>query len=47
MYFRFCCSLPNDLANLTFEQPLMEMDMMDAVLRHELSQNSTLSFDNI
>ncbi|MFH4974261.1 hypothetical protein AB6A40_000970 [Gnathostoma spinigerum] len=43
-------ALPMDLENLTLpEQPLMEFDNMEAVLRHELSQSASnqLSFDNI
>uniref|UniRef100_F1KRA7 Forkhead box protein O n=1 Tax=Ascaris suum TaxID=6253 RepID=F1KRA7_ASCSU len=43
-------ALPMDLENLTLpDQPLMEFDNMEAVLRHELSQSASnqLSFDNI
>lgn len=43
-------ALPLDLENLTLpDQPLMELDNMEAVLRHELSQSTSnqLSFDNI
>ncbi|VDM98473.1 unnamed protein product [Thelazia callipaeda] len=43
-------ALPIDLENLALpDQPLMEVENMEAVLRHELSQStgSQLSFDNI
>lgn len=43
-------ALPMDLENLTLpDQPLMEVENMEAVIRHELSQSagSQLSFDNI
>lgn len=39
-----------DLENLALpDQPLMEVENMEAVIRHELSQSagSQLSFDNI
>lgn len=43
-------ALPMDLENLALpDQPLMEVENMEAVIRHELSQStsSQLSFDNI